>query len=72
MSFTLFGLATIVLPAALDAIGNYARENRGVINGLLKESKPLIHDAPKLLDDELQKLDKEIHKHEYNGWDKDK
>lgn len=69
MSFTLYALIAAAAPAALEAIGDFARENRGAINTLLKQSKPAIHEASKTLD---SKLNEEVHKYENNGWDKDK
>ena len=68
MSLTLYALITAAAPVALDAISNFARENRGTFNALLKQSKPAIRDATKILD---SKLDDEVHKYKKDGWDKD-
>ena len=65
MSFTLVGLIAMAAPVALEAISNFAKENRGTFNALLKQSKPAMHDMSKKLDDEL-------HKYKSDGWDKDK
>lgn len=65
MSFTLYSLIVAAAPVALDAIGKYARENRGTFNALLKQSKPAIHEASKKVDDELNK-------YKNDGWTKDK
>ena len=69
MSLTLYALITTVAPVALKAIGDFARENRGTINALLKQSKPAIYEASKTLD---SKLNEEVHKYENDGWEKDK
>lgn len=69
MSFTLAALITAAAPVALEAIGNFARENRGTVNALLKQSKPAILDISKKVD---KTLDDELHKYENDGWDKDK
>lgn len=68
MSLTLYALITTATPVVLKAIGDFARENRGTINGLLKESKPVIKEASKTLDN---KLNEEVHKYENDGWEKD-
>lgn len=65
MSFTLAALVATAAPAALEAVCNFARENRGTFNALLKQSKPCIYDASK-------KLDSELNKYKNDGWEKDK
>ncbi len=65
MSFTLFTLITAAAPTVLNALGNYVKENKGTVIGLLKQSKPVINEATK-------KLDNELCKYEDDGWSKDK
>lgn len=69
MSLTLYTLIATAAPAALKAIGNFARENRVTFNSLLKQSKPAIHEASKTLG---SKLNEEVHKYENDGWEEDK
>ena len=68
MSFTLAGLIAAAAPVALKAISDFARENRGTFNGLLKESKPVIRDLSR---DISEKMNNEINKYENDGWEKD-
>lgn len=65
MSFTLAGLIAMAAPAVLEAISDFARENRGTFNAFLKQSKPAIQDMSK-------KMDNELNKYEIDGWEKDK
>lgn len=65
MSFTLAAIVAAAAPTALEAISNFAKENRGAFNALLKQSKPAIQDMSK-------KLDNELNKYKNNGWSNDK
>ncbi len=65
MSITIATIVAAAAPVVLETISNFARENRGTFNALLKQSKPAIQDMSK-------KLDGEINKFENNGWQKDK
>lgn len=65
MSFTIAAIVAAAAPAALEAIGNFVKENRGAFNALLKQSKPAVHDMSK-------KLDNELNKYTNDGWSKDK
>ena len=59
MSFTLAALAAAALPAVLD----FARQNRGMVNGLLKESKPAIREVTQKVQDTVTGGD-----YEKAGW----
>ena len=65
MSLTLASIIAAAAPVALDAISNFARENRGTFNALLKQSKPAVLDISK-------KISNELSKHEIDGWTKDR
>lgn len=69
MSVTLYALIAAAAPVALEAVGNFVKENRVAVNSFLKQSKPAIREVSKKLDG---KIDEEVNRYSNDGWEKDK